>query len=95
MLLQAKQRLIQPRNSGRETLLAWLATAVNRNAVRASKGEGRAVLDPGIFQKGSSDGFAVGLTALCLRFSQWLHKGDVERHLGLLQPSYYATNLFR
>ena len=93
--LQAKQKLIQPKNSGREALLAWLATAVNRNAVRASKGEHRAVLDPAIFQQGSSDGFSVGLTALCLRFSQWLQKGDLERHLGLLQPSYYAANPFR
>ena len=95
MLLQAKQKLIQPRNAGREALLAWLATAVNCNAVRASKGESRAVLDPEIFQKGSSDGFSVGLTALCLRFSQWLHKRDLTRHLGLLQPSYYAANPFR
>jgi hypothetical protein len=31
---QARQKAIQPKNAGREALLAWIAAAVNRNNVR-------------------------------------------------------------
>ena len=54
------------------------------------------MLELTLLEQGSSDGFAVGLTALCLHFSQWLQKGeDLGKHVGLLKASYYEENPHR
>lgn len=93
--MQAKQKAIQPKNAGREALLAWLAAAVNNCQLRASRGEGKHVIDHFLLRETGSEGFPVGLTALCLKFSQWLQKDGLTRHLGLLLPSFYVQNPFR
>lgn len=93
--MQAKLAIVMPKQSGKEALLAWLSAAVNKNNVRAAGGEGRGVLGLRAVLDGSSDGFAVGLTALCLRLTAWLQKDDLRKHVGLLGCEFYALNPHR
>lgn len=83
-----------PTGLGKEAVLAWIAAAAGVNAVRTSGGESKGVIDRKPLKKGSSDGFGLGLVALCLTFCKPFLGGE-QKHLDRLDAGYYAQHAYR
>lgn len=84
----------QPVGLGREAVLAWIAAAGGVNTVRTSGGESKGVIDREPLKKGSSDGFTLGLLAMCLLFCKPFLGGE-QKHLDRLDVGYYSQHAYR
>lgn len=84
----------EPVGLGREAVLAWIAAAGGVNTVRTSGGESKGVIDREPLKKGSSDGFTLGLLAMCLLFCKPFLGGE-QKHLDRLDVGYYSQHAYR
>lgn len=91
-----------PKALGKEAVLAWLTAAVQAGQPRTSGGEGKGVLSPQALRAGSSDRFALGVAALCLRYCRPFLPKDAaavdrldRQHMARLGPEFYAQHAHR
>lgn len=84
----------EPVGLGKEAVLAWIAAAAGVNTVRTSGGESKGVIDREPLKKGSSDGFTLGLLAMCLLFCKPFLGGE-QKHLDRLDAGYYSQHAYR
>ena len=62
--------------------------------MRTSGGESKGVIDRQPLKRGSSDGFTLGLLAMCLLFCKPFLGGE-QKHLDRLDVQYYAQHAYR